>query len=47
MSDTLRLTISIGIGSSRSCTSIDDILKKADDALYTAKATKIAVITAK
>ena len=43
----VQLTISIGVGSSKGCTTIDEILKKADDALYVAKATKNAVITAK
>ena len=38
----IQLTISIGVASSRGCVSIDEILKKADDALYRAKATKNA-----
>lgn len=41
------LTISVGVGSSKGCNSIDEILKKADDALYAAKATKNTVVTAK
>ena len=46
--DTLvQLTISIGVASSEISMSIDEILKKADDALYVAKATKNAVATAK
>lgn len=43
----LHLTISIGIAHSNLANSVDAILKKADDALYVAKATKNAVAKAK
>lgn len=43
----LHFTVSIGVASSTGCGSIDEILKKADDALYVAKATKDAIATAK
>jgi len=43
----LRLTISAGIAHSSHANTMDTILKKADDALYVAKATKDAVIVAK
>ena len=47
-SSSLHITISIGIAyASEADESIDTILKKADDALYLAKATKNTVITAK
>ena len=38
----IQLTISIGVSSSKGCVTTDEILKKADDALYVAKATKNA-----
>ena len=38
----IQITISIGVASSKGCVSIDEILKKADDALYAAKVTKNA-----
>ena len=40
----LKVTISVGIASSNSSESMNAILKKADDALYSAKATKNAVV---
>ena len=40
-----QLTISIGIASSQNCQKAEDILKKADDALYTAKSTKNTIET--
>ena len=42
----LQLTISVGVASSDDRESIDDILKKADDALYVAKSTKNSVSVA-
>ena len=42
----LQLTISVGVASSDERESIDDILKKADDALYIAKSTKNSVSVA-
>jgi len=42
----IKLTISVGIASSSESGSIDVIFKKADDALYVAKATKDAIIEA-
>ena len=43
----VHLTISVGVGSSKGCNSIDEILKKADDALYMAKETKNTVVMKK
>jgi len=43
---TSHLTVSIGIASSHGSTTIDNILKKADDALYKAKAVKNTVVVA-
>jgi len=43
----LQLTVSIGIASSNGCGSTDEILKKADDALYVAKSTKNAIAVAR
>lgn len=43
----VNLTISVGVGSSKGCNSIDEILKKADDALYMAKETKNTVVMTK
>jgi len=42
--NSIQLTISIGVASSKGCVSIDEILKKADDALYVAKVTKNATV---
>jgi len=42
----VKVTLSAGIASSNSSESMDVILKKADDALYVAKATKDAVVVA-
>jgi len=42
----LKITISVGIAHSSHAPTMDAIIKKADDALYVAKATKNAVITA-
>jgi len=42
----VKLTISVGIAHSTHGGTMDTILKKADDALYVAKATKDTVITA-
>ncbi len=44
---TVKITISIGIAFSDQADSMDVILKKADDALYVAKATRDAVATAR
>jgi PleD family two-component response regulator len=41
------ITLSLGIASSNPSESMDVILKKADDALYIAKATKNKIIVAK
>ncbi len=43
----LKVTISIGIASSKHSTILDILLKKADDALYNAKTSKDAVVLAK
>jgi PleD family two-component response regulator len=40
------VTISIGVAASKGNETIDQILKRADDALYVAKATKNAVVAA-
>jgi len=42
----VKITISAGIAHSAQANSMDEILKKADDALYVAKATKDAVVVA-
>lgn len=41
----LKITLSIGVSSSQDCDSTDEILKKADDALYVAKETRNTVVS--
>ncbi len=47
LNDSVKITLSLGIASSNPSESMDVILKKADDALYIAKATKNKIIVAK
>lgn len=42
-----QITVSIGVASSGGCNSIDEIVNKADDALYVAKTTKDAISVAR
>ena len=42
----VKLTVSIGVASSKHAATMDELLKKADDALYSAKASKDAVVLA-
>ena len=44
MTKPIQITISIGVASSKGCVTTDEILKKADDALYVAKVTKNATV---
>lgn len=47
LNDSMKITLSLGIASSNPSESMDVILKKADDALYMAKAAKNKIIVAK